>query len=80
MHCSRAVTLEQPATVDLALIFEYLGIRVTSYEETSLTANQVRCLHLICICVCGVVRDASCSCAAKWSSVARLGPQPRRYL
>ena len=56
MPCARAVTLEQPATVDLALIFEYVGIRVTSYEETSLTANQVRCLRLICICVCGVVR------------------------
>jgi hypothetical protein len=56
MSCARAVTLEQPATVDLALIFEYLGIRVTSYEETSLTANQVRCLRLICIRVCGVVQ------------------------
>ena len=42
VSCVRVLTLGQPATIDLALVFEYVGIKVASFEETSLTANQVR--------------------------------------
>jgi len=42
VSCVSVLTLGQPASIDLALVFEYVGIKVASFEETSLTANQVR--------------------------------------